>query len=445
MRVGYVLKRFPKLSETFVLNEVLALERQGAEVHVFALAPGLDDRFHPGLAELKAPVTYLGTGKSADFVAELAAHRELVEARSWAVTPLVWDLLERAEDGGRAVGLVRAAAELVFAGEPLLLDRLHAHFAGPAAEVARLAAAALGIPYGFTCHARDIYHETAASSRDFRVLHGNADRVITVCEANRRFLEETVLLRDSSKISVVYNGVDLDRFHPDVRLPHTVPTILGVGRLVAKKGFSVLVEAAAILESRGVEFRCRIIGEGRERPDLERRIRAHGLRSVQLLGSRDSDGVREELAQAWVMALPCIVDPDGNRDALPTVLLEALGAGVPAVSTPVTGVAEIVEHGVEGLLVEPGDALELADALELILTDPSLRVELGRAGRRKAEERFDLSRNVGSLLGLMSASAPGEPVVPTPTRSRAAALPLEGAAVLSAGPLDSTPVTGVLP
>lgn len=400
MRIGYVLKQFPKLSETFVLNEMRALERQGAEIHVFAMAPGVDAHFHAGLADLEAPVSYIGGGRASDFVGTLCEHRELIETRWPEVAPLVWDLLGReANSGKRSLELLKGACDLLVKAEPLLLDRLHAHFAGPAAEVARLAAAALNIPYGFTCHAKDIYHDSA-SPASFRVLHASADRVVTVCEANRAYLEEEVVGWPSPKIKVAYNGVSLSQFHVRNRQPTPSPSILGVGRLVAKKGFNVLIEAAAILERRGLDFSVEIIGDGREGVALREQIRSEGVRSVQLTGAAPQEYVRKRIAESWLVALPCVVDPEGNRDALPTVLLEGLASGVPCVSTPVTGVAEIVTSGVEGLLVAPNDAVALAEAMERIMGDPKLRQEMGTAARLKAESRFDLDRNAATLLGM---------------------------------------------
>lgn len=404
MRVGYVLKQFPKLSETFVLNEMRALERQGAEVHVFATAPGLDAHIHAGVAELNAPISYIGGGRSSDFTRTLLENRELLEARWTGVSELAWDLMSRgAQESWRPLEILRASLDVVVRAEPLVLDRLHAHFAGPAAEVARLAGAALNIPYSFTCHAKDIYHDSASAS-SFRALHASADRVVTVCEANRQFIEKEVLGWPSSRLTVAYNGVSLEQFHPGSRKPAPRPTILAVGRLVAKKGFDVLIDAAAILERQGLDFSVEIVGDGREGDALREQIGALGLGSVVLTGAATQEYVRARMAEAWLVALPCVVDSEGNRDALPTVLLEALAAGVPCVSTPVTGVSEIISHGVEGLLVPQNDAPALAAALGRMLTDPEVRRAMGVAARAKAEERFDLDRNAEGLLKTWSQS-----------------------------------------
>ncbi len=405
MKIGYVLKQFPKLSETFVLNEMRALERQGAEIHVFAMAPGADAHFHAGLAELAAPVTYIGTGRSSAFLQTMVENQELIEARWSGVAPMVWDLIARGPAvGKRPLDLLRASADLFVRAEPLALDRLHAHFAGPAAEVARLAAAALKIPYGFTCHAKDIYHQSA-SANSFRTLHASADRVITVCAANHAFLEKQVIGRPSSKLIVAYNGVSMDKFHNKNRRPAPKPTVLAVGRLVAKKGFNVLVDAAAILERRGVDFSVEIIGDGREEESLRQQVGRLGVTSVNLSGPATQDYVRARMAEAWVVALPCIVDNEGNRDALPTVLLEALASGIPSVSTPVTGVAEIITHEREGLLVPENDPTSLANALSRLLADADLRRAMGIAARAKAEDRFDLDRNAATLLETWGRSA----------------------------------------
>lgn len=411
MKIGYVLKQFPKLSETFVLNEILELERQGAEVTIFALGPGRDQRIHRGVTELNAPIHYLASASSGRFVEILRSGQERIEERIVPLFTAGRNVIEA--PGVRPLPLIRAAIELVI-GAPDL-DRLHAHFAGPAAHVARVASAGLGIPYGFTCHAKDIYHESV-SHATLRSLHDSADAVVTVCEANRQFLESEVLTGPSDRLQILYNGVDTNSFNPANRRPDPRPSVLAVGRLVPKKGFRDLIDAVGILARRGMDLRCEILGDGVLRPVLESRIRECGLeRHVRLLGAVDQSEVRRKLQSAWVLALPCIVAEDGNRDALPTVLLEALASGTPVVSTPVTGVSEIVTDGREGLLVPERDPAELASALSVVLEDQAVRAGLGRRGRETAETRFDLRKNVARLLEIFSLGRPdGGAVHPVP-------------------------------
>ena len=230
--------------------------------------------------------------------------------------------------------------------------------------------------------------------------------MVTVSDFNKAYLEN--LIGDlPSDIRRLYNGVDLNRFRVGNEEDRRPDLILGVGRLVEKKGFDVLIRACDLLVKWGVDFRCQIIGKGSERERLKALIAELGLDDrVALLGPRPQDEVAEAYRRAAIFALPCIVGSDGNRDGLPTVLLEAMASGLPAVSTSLTGVPEIIDDGINGLLVEPEDVEELARALAALLKDESLRREMGRAARRKVEEVFDVHKNVAQLRAWLAEPVP---------------------------------------
>ncbi|MEZ4416588.1 MAG: glycosyltransferase family 4 protein [Gemmatimonadota bacterium] len=407
MRIGYVLKYFPKLSETFVLHEMVALEAAGADVEVFALEASGGAPLAPALGRLAAPVHYLGQMSDGALLSGLRARPDEVRRAVGLHLPR---LLAELEGDKTGLTRLRQVVELALHVRMRGIEHLHAHFAGPAADLARLVARLTGVPYSFTCHAKDIYHESVTPAF-FRALCAEAKAVVTVCEANRLHIQHHLVPDLNGKLHVLYNGVDLDVFHPrDQKAEGAVPLIVGVGRLVAKKGFAYLVDAVARLERSGRSVECVIAGEGRERADLEQRIAALGVRGIRLIGAARHDEVRALLGRATAVALPCVVDDDGNRDALPTVLLEAMAAGVPVVSTPVTGVAEIIDDGVTGLLVPERDAPALAEALGRLLDDPQWAERLGRAGRARAEERFDLHKNAETLLDLLQADSLQEAV-----------------------------------
>ena len=199
--------------------------------------------------------------------------------------------------------------------------------------------------------------------------------------------------------------MDLDLFNPRDRVPDTPSLVLGVGRLVAKKGFEYLVDAAVRLEDSGSQLNCLIAGEGREQESLQSRIDTSGAGSVRLIGPARHDEVRSLLTRASVLALPCVVDEAGNRDALPTVLLEALAAGVPVISTPVAGVTEIIDDGVNGLIVPERDVAALTGAIGRLLGEPATRERFSASGREKAEACFDVNSSASSLMTLLSGPA----------------------------------------
>ncbi len=402
-RIGYVLKKFPRNSETFILNEILELERQGVEVTVFSLNRPDDGVFHRALSELRRPVVYLPTRKTDATLANLRSQLPMLRSSVQGLwrefedliasgRPDVWQVL------GWGIDVAAMARERG-------IERLHAHFATVAAHVARVAHNLTGMPFSVTCHAKDIYRDGVTAAR-FTALLGRSDFVVTVCEANKRYILER-LGGDALDVRVLYNGVDTHAFHPRNRAPERTAHVLGVGRLVEKKGFHLLLEALGRMAAQGTRPRCSIVGDGEERSRLEKQAHQLGLDHVTFLGMRTQDEVRALMQQASLMVLPCIIGTDGNRDALPTVLLEAMAAGLPVMSSPVGGVEEIVDHGRAGVLVAPGDVEALARAMTALLADPAKLDSLAAVGRDRAASHFDLATNVSTLRSWFGAPAKG--------------------------------------
>jgi len=399
MRVGYVVKRFPRYSETFVVTEVLAHEAAGWDVEIFSLRPPNDTHFQDLLARVRAPVRYLpseGT-RPADFWAALQ--------EAGRVLPGAWPVLESAR--GTPAGDVHQALLLALEVRRRGIEHLHAHFATVAAGVARLAARLAEVPFSFTAHAKDIFHDTVRPD-DLRRKLEAAAAVITVSDFNLAHLRATFGAA-AARVRRIYNGLELERFtyaEPRVR-PRRV---VAVGRMVEKKGFEVLLEAAALLSARGVDFTVDLIGGGELEERLRRRIDELGVgRRVRLVGLRPQAEIARAVSEAAVFAAPCVVGRDGNRDGLPTTLLEAMALGTPCVSTNVTGIPEVVRDGETGLLVPQNDAAALAAGLERLLEDPSLRVSLAARARRRIEEDFDARRNSARVRQILHEAHTGLP------------------------------------
>jgi glycosyltransferase involved in cell wall biosynthesis len=211
------------------------------------------------------------------------------------------------------------------------------------------------------------------------------------------YLSELVGAAAHRRVRRLYNGVDLALFAPDGG-PRDATHVVAVGRLVEKKGFDVLIEAIALLAARGLGVQATVVGEGEERQRLESLVAERGLAGrVRLAGALDQTLVRQLLRRATVCCLPCRVGADGNRDALPTILLEALACGLPVIATPVSGIPEILDDGRAGRLVPECDAAATAEALAELLARPDQRASLAAAGRARAEALFDLDRNVAVL------------------------------------------------
>ncbi len=384
-RVGYVVKRYPRFSETFIVNEILAHEAAGRSLEIFSLYPPNDTHFQDVISRVRSPVTYLtAEGLRA------AEMWEALETAGRAVAGL-WAALGSGAGAGANAREIYQAAWLARLVVERGIGHLHAHFATTATTVARLAAAFAGIPFTFTTHAKDIFHEEV-DANDVRRKMAAAATVVTVSDFNvlhlRREHGEA-----ASRVRRIYNGIHLDRFpfsDPFGRGRH----VLAVGRLIEKKGFSVLVEAARRLRDEGVSFTCEIIGSGEVESSLRGQIANAGLEErVQLAGSLPQGEVIRRVSSAAVFAAPCVVGRDGNADGMPTVLLEAMALGTPCVATGVTGIPEIIRHGETGWLVGQHDAAGLAEAIRALLDDAELRRRLAAKARSLLESEFDIRRN----------------------------------------------------
>ncbi len=380
-RVGYVLKMYPRLSETFIVNEILAHEAAGMDIDIFSLRAPIDGRFHEALARVKALVSYIPY-EPKRVQSMWNTLRELGQ---------IFDVqLGDYADVASANDFHQAACVAIMAKERGT-THLHAHFGSVSTTIAMIASRMSGIPFSFTAHAKDIFHESVEHA-DLSAKLSRAAHVVTVSDYNHGYLQDT-FSRAADSVVRIYNGLDLAEFSYADPVERE-PLILGVGRLVEKKGFSDLVDAMVIIRERAPELRCEIVGTGPMAGPLREQIQRLGLEdSVSLMGSRPRAEVIEHVRRASVLAAPCIVGADGNRDGLPTVLLEAMALGTPCVSTPVTGIPEAIEHGVTGLMVEPGDVQSLAEQLLRVCASAELKLSLANSARQRIVELFDIHVN----------------------------------------------------
>ena len=395
--VGYIVTTWPRLSQTFVLNEVLALERSGVPLRIFSVKTPGGEPIHGDVAQVRARVSYLSFRRNWKSV--LSANYRLVRNRSTfyfrnffrAVSYFRWGVVKHFLEAAYLAELLR--------GEPV--GRLHAHFATAPALVAMFTHWLTGIPYSFTAHARDIYVDQ--KPRILRAEMKFADAVVTVSEYNRRYLSTEIYPAANGKVRCIYNGLDLRNFsfHPLLSSQPGTPMILSIGRLIEKKGFVELLLACEILRRRGQDFKVEIIGTGPWEELLQAQTKRLRLQEqVRFLGAQPQELVRESFRRATVFALPCIISGKGDRDGIPTVLMEAMASGTPVVSTSVSGIPELIESGKDGLLVPPNNPSRLADALNELLNAPALREKLTRAARAKIEERFSIDRSAKRLQTL---------------------------------------------
>ncbi len=406
LRVGFVVKRYPRYSETFVVREILAHERAGLEIEIFSLRPSDDTHFQDLIARVRGPVNHL-CFPADGLLPDVLTSTSVTAANFWrrlgeaaGVLPGLWEKLEgMREEAARDLYQAVQLAVLVRRKD---VHHLHAPFASDAATIARLASRLAGVSYSFTARAKDIFH-AAVDPEDLRQKLGDAAGVVTISDYHLDYLRRTYGPL-AAHVQRVYNGIDLEEF--PYRSPRDrPPLVLAVGRLVEKKGFDDLIDACALLAERGRDFRCRIAGGGVLRAVLQERIDRHGLEDrVELIGPRPQNEIAREMHGAAVLAAPCLVADDGDRDGLPNVIQEALALGTPVVSTPVTGIPEVVHDGERGLLVPERDPEALAEALERLLADSGLRVRLAEAARQFMEAEFDIHRNTAQRRALFRAA-----------------------------------------
>ncbi|MEO0349222.1 MAG: glycosyltransferase [Cyanobacteria bacterium P01_A01_bin.15] len=394
--IGFLLKTYPKLSETFILNEILELERQGLNLHIFSLRRPTQRHTHPGVERVKAPVTYLPTLlPEHDSVQEkelLDAHLALFHKDNAAYFQALRFYLERTED--RRLHEFLQGGYLAWKLQQLGITHLHAHFANVPTATAEIAQAFSAVSYSITAHAKDIYlNDNAALDRRM----AKAEFVLTCTDYNRQYLEQVSTSR--TPIHLAYHGLDVERFSPKPKTQQSeVPLILSVGRFCEKKGFPYLLKACHLIKQVGIPFRCAIVGYGPLEGSIRQQINQLELGAhITLVGKLTQDRLIEMYQQADIFVLPCLVTDDGDRDGIPNVLLEAMSMEISVVSTDISGISELVESNYNGLLVPEKDELALAQALEALIRQPGLRTTLGKAGRLTVMDKFGLTRNVGAV------------------------------------------------
>jgi colanic acid/amylovoran biosynthesis glycosyltransferase len=392
--VGYVLWDFPKLSETFILTELLELERRGVRLHVLALRAPVNEPMHESVPRLQAPVAYFPplsatTLRQGTMTLAHYFRRQRVDA------PLA--VLRHATEPktlGRAITLAHWI-------EQHRIGHLHAHFASVPASTALAAHRLTGVPFSFTAHAVDLFGPGVSLAGVAQKLRA-ARFAVTVSDHGLRHLKR---LEPSARLVRIYNGLDLAAFPFATRTPETPPLVLGIGRLVEKKGFEDLVRACALLFRQGRDVRALVVGSGPLRRQLEELARELGIADVfHFAGALPREDVAPLYRRAAVVAVPSVVSSNGDREGLPTTLVEAMAAGAPVVATNSPGINELAHHERTSLLVREHDPPGLARAIRRILDEPVLANSLAQAARAEVEERFDVRKSAARLHELFAES-----------------------------------------
>lgn len=401
--VGVVCSRFPKLSETFILDELVTLERHGIDVVPMPLHIEHPDRRQPDAERfvrralgarpwsrhtLRAQLHWLRRSPRAYLSAWAGALRGTRRSpgfflRAWLVVPLG----------------ARIALDARMSG----VTHLHAHYATHPALACWVASRLAGLPWSMTVHAHDITVDTTMLAEKAR----DAEFVVAISERNANILRRVAGAEVA--VHVVHCGVDLERLRArpaDARARRDPFVVCCVASLEEYKGHEHLLRAVALLADSGVDVQLRLVGSG----DRERPLRALAGRlgieaRVTFLGPLDRDAVAVQLHRADAFVLASVVTRAGKCEGIPVALMEAMACELPVVATRVGGVAELVEHDRNGLLVAPGDPVALQDALRKLAGRPALGRRLGSAARTTVAARFDRTRETARLARLLTRDA----------------------------------------
>jgi len=399
MKVAYLVSRFPKLTETFVLNEILAVEKQGVAVELYPLLRERTNKMHP------AAVSWVRLAHYTPFfsLAILRSNLRFLLLKPGPYLKTLRDLLWATRGSMRffqgALAFfpksVHLARVMVEAG----ITHIHAHFASHPAAAAFIIHRLTGIPYSFTAHGSDIHRD------QHMLLEKTAEAafVVPISRYNRDVILRACGGKHAKKMHIIHCGVDTDKFHPASRAEEGPVRILCIGTLHEVKGQTYLIEACRILKEKGTRFSCHFIGDGPDLAALAEQAKNAGLdERVFFHGRLEQHEVIQILHQADLLVAPSVPSKDGRREGLPVVLIEAMACGLPVVSSRLSGIPEIVEDGVNGFLTEPGDSPAIAEAIDKLCARPDLRKQFGVEGRCKVELEFDQSTSARQLAQLFS-------------------------------------------
>lgn len=401
-KVVVVLKGYPRLSETFIAQELLGLERAGIDLVIVALRKPTDAKRHPVHTEIKAPVHYLPEYLHQE---PLRVMRSLIACLPRAGFRRAFGALlaDLRRDWTRN-RIRRFGQALVLAAEwPNDAQWLHAHFAHTPASVTRYTSMLLGLPWTCSAHAKDIW---TSPDWDLAGKLSSARWTVTCTRTGFEYLRR--LANGRSSVHLSYHGLDLARFgrfeavRPvrDGSAAENPVTVLSVGRAVEKKGYDVLLQALALLPA-DLQWRFEHIGGGEQLERLKVLAQRLGIDGrVAWKGALAQEEVLAHYRGADIFALACRIAGDGDRDGLPNVLVEAASQRLACVSTQVSGVPELLTHEETGLVLPPENAPALAEALERLIRDPALRARLGDAAERRVRDHFDYLSSVGQLKTL---------------------------------------------
>ncbi len=401
--LGMILKGYPRISETFISNEILLLEKIGFPIHLFSMRQPRERFTHQSVTQIQARVDYLPETLLRP-LPRLLYHNCLLAAQRPAAYARALKIALKRFLRTRKTATLKHLFQAGYMVQSLLPVypslHFHAHFAHSPASVAMFASLLSGLPFSFTAHAKDIY---TSDPRQLREKIALAKFVVTCTEYNRRYLR-TLCDNESRSIYRVYHGIDTELFAQGGDMPATAKTpyqLLTVARLIAKKGLPTVYQALKILKDKGVDFQHTLIGDGEDRQKILPVIKDLDLSAHTCwLGTQPHEVVLEHYKRAHLFVLGCEVAPNGDRDGIPNVLFESMAMGVPVVATHLSAIPELIDSGKTGVLVEPAAPEKMAKAMLRLLTDTDLRSRIIPAAQQRVINDFDNKTLIHDLAAI---------------------------------------------
>ncbi len=402
-KVAVILKGYPRLSETFIAQELLALEKAGINLIIYSLRQPTDRDVHPIHSMIQAPVKYLPEYLIWHLIRVLLGLLSSFRSKNFTrLLRLFFKDLKRDCSANR----IRRLGQAMVLHREIASDRnwIYAHFLHTPASVARYCSILSDIPWSCSAHAKDIW---TSPKWEIQEKLESLEWLVTCTSSNREYLANLSSAPDC--VRLVYHGLDLERFADMPRqhlnngsMEQAQVKILSVGRAVSKKGYDVLIEALAKLPE-DMHWKFAHVGGGPLLKDLKRQAKGLQLQArMDWLGPLSFGKVLEQYRNADIFVLASRIDSDGDRDGLPNVLMEALSQRLACISTDISGIPELLRHNENGLIVKPEDTGALSEAIERLARNTKFRDALSREGRRTVEENFDLKRNVQLLIDKLS-------------------------------------------
>lgn len=395
LKVAYIMSRFPKLTETFILFEIEELKALGVQVEIYPLLHEREPVVHRAAEALVPEVNFRPFLSFSILYAQLHFFLRNPVTYFKTLVEILWGTLGSFRYFAGAVVYFPKAVRFAYEMAQKHVDHVHAHFANHPSLVAFVVHRLTGIPYSFTAHGADLQVDQHMLSQKVKA----AEYVVSISEYNKELIVAECGEQYREKIHVIHCGIDPNVFTVQTGRSASPLNIICVASFGEVKGHKYLIKACRILRARGVDFVCSLVGDGPLRREIEALIEEADLQKhIKLLGNQTRHSVAALMSKSDVLALTSVYTRDGRREGIPVAIMEGMASCLPVVASEISGIPELVESGRTGILVRPRDPEAIADALEMLAKDQPLRAAMGKAGREKVVREFNLRRNAEKLL-----------------------------------------------